>query len=444
MGMNYAEYQPMLLENVTLATLKSAEYRRFVCDAAIASGVRLVVARSRLNVDWPYIDTKFNPNTGADLSADSYNTVFAWFLGRGSQALDGHLPWIDRLDDLSTDEKQEAKDLFARLIGRMTDDILVLTEKNNGRCPFRANRDLEAIDENGNRIEADPDTSGGGDVFCAKGLIASGEDAKVRRGVEMLLRAAELIRNGRYGSEQFKEQPKDIGQGAKMLFQDTVSLVYAKTKDAELRRRIADTAAELMTAVLDKHYDAETAVFSEYINWETEAKGTYLDPGHAAEFAGLGLGAIATVRADAANLTDARRALIARADRDLPRLLIKNVEFGFNSKFPGLLKAVDTASGEALNDGMPWWNLPEAMRAAALAYEVADDAQRRTLLETIAKCHNAYFGFYPNREKMLFPFQTISGVTGEVVDIVPAVPEGDPLYHANLALLEMLDVIERL
>ncbi len=440
MGMNYAEYQPMLLENVTLATLKSAEYRRFICDAAIASGVRLVVARSRLNPDWPYIDTKFNPNTGADLPADSYNAVFTWFLGRGSQALDGHLPWIDRLDDLSADEKREAKDLFTRLIGRMTDDIFVLTEKNNGRCPFRANRDLEGIDENGNRIESDPDTSSGGDMFCAKGLIASGEDAKVRKGVEMLLHAADLIQNGRYyGSD------KEIGQGAKMLFQDTVSLVYLKTEDAELRRRIADAAAELMTVVLDKHYAAETAVFSEYINRETEARGTYLDPGHAAEFVGLGLGATATVRADAANLTDARRALIARAGREMPRLLIKDIEFGFNPKFEGLFKAVDTAGGEVLNDGMPWWNLPEAMRAAALAYEVAaDDAQRQTLLAILAKCHNAYFGFYPNREKMLFPFQTISGVTGEVVDVVPAVPEGDPLYHTNLALLEMLDVIERL
>jgi len=30
------------------------------------------------------------------------------------------------------------------------------------------------------------------------------------------------------------------------------------------------------------------------------------------------------------------------------------------------------------------------------------------------------------------------------VDVVPAVPEGDPLYHANGAFLDMLTVIEQL
>ena len=147
--MDYRTYEPLLLDAGSLERLKGDDYRRFLCDAAIASGVRLLLARSKLRADWPYIDTKFNPNTGADLPAASYNTVFTWFLGRGSQALDAHLPWIDRLEDLSADEKQEAKDLFTRLIARMTDDILVLTEKNNGRCPFRVNRDLEAVNDAG-------------------------------------------------------------------------------------------------------------------------------------------------------------------------------------------------------------------------------------------------------------------------------------------------------
>ncbi len=60
----------------------------------------------------------------------------------------------------------------------------------------------------------------------------------------------------------------------------------------------------------------------------------------------------------------------------------------------------------------------------------------------LCRCHNAYFSQYPNCANMLFPFQTISGATGQVVDKAPAVPEGDPLYHTNLALLEMLEVVE--
>ena len=129
----------------------------------------------------------------------------------------------------------------------------------------------------------------------------------------------------------------------------------------------------------------------------------------------------------------------------MPRLLIKDIELGWNARHPGLFKAVDNRTGVPINDDLPWWNLPEAMRAAVRACELAaDDPQRAQLLEIVRKCHNAYFANYPNRDKMLFPYQTISGATGEVIDVVPAVPEGDPLYHTNLALLDMLDVLQRL
>jgi mannose/cellobiose epimerase-like protein (N-acyl-D-glucosamine 2-epimerase family) len=118
---------------------------------------------------------------------------------------------------------------------------------------------------------------------------------------------------------------------------------------------------------------------------------------------------------------------------------------GFNRKHPGLYKAVDTKTGKVINDDMPWWNLPETMRAAILAYEVAaDDKVGRQCLEMLRICHNAYFAHYLNRDNMLFAYQTISGATGKVADKVPAVPEGDPLYHTNLALLEMLEVLDRL
>jgi mannose/cellobiose epimerase-like protein (N-acyl-D-glucosamine 2-epimerase family) len=144
-------------------------------------------------------------------------------------------------------------------------------------------------------------------------------------------------------------------------------------------------------------------------------------------------------------LTDQRRSLIETACREMPRLLIQSCRFGWNSTHGGLHKAVDTQSGKVLNGDMPWWNLPETMRAAVRAYEVAGETKTRDrCLEILRDCHNAYFEKYLNRDNMLFPVQTISGATGKVVDKVPAVPEGDPLYHTNLALLEMLDVLARL
>ncbi len=442
---DYSDYRPLLLEEASVETLKSDAYRQFILEAAITPAVRLVVRRSRLRDDWPYVDTKFNPNTGKDLRASSYNVIHTWFLGRGADALDGHLPWIDRLDDLSAAEKREAQELFARLTASMAEAINRVLDVNGGRCPFRVNRAFEAIDEAGKRIEADPERTGAGDLFVGKGLIAEGSQANVHRGVQVLLRSGEMIRQNRYDTDQFKDQPADIPQGPKMLMQAAPPLLYRKSQEPQLRQQIVTMTAEFMANVLDLHYDEKTAIFSEYVDRTSHQRKSYLDPGHANEFVGLGLGTVQCLKSDVAGLTDERRALVERACRELPRLLVKSTELGFNHKHPGLYKAVDTKTGKVLNDDMPWWNLPETMRAAVLAYEVAEDGKLgEQCLEMLRICHNAYFDHYLNRDNMLFAYQTISGATGKVADKVPAVPEGDPLYHTNLALLEMLDVLDRL
>ncbi len=350
---------------------------------------------------------------------------------------------LDEFEDLSADERSAAHDLFSRLTDNMTAAIAKIADRNNGRCPFRVNLDLRAIDENGQPMEADPAISSAGDSFCGKGLVATGDPTCVQRGWQMLLRTVEHVRANHYGVDQFKEQPKDIGQGSRMLTLGAAALLYRRTADASLRAKMLAIAEEFLTHVLDKHYDADSAVFSEYVDAKTGQRKTYLDPGHATEFVGLGLSAAACLEADKPTLTPARQQLLDRVHAQMPRLLSKTVELGWNSRHPGLFKAVDTQTRQPINDDMPWWNLPETMRAAAYCYKVSSDAaQQDRCLEILSLCHNAYFNQYPNRANMLFPYQTISGATGNVVDKVPAVPEGDPLYHTNLALLEMLDILE--
>jgi mannose/cellobiose epimerase-like protein (N-acyl-D-glucosamine 2-epimerase family) len=445
MAIDYTHYKPMVLDKPSLEVLKGGEYRRFIHHAAIVPGIRLYLHRRRRRPDWPYVDTKFNPNTGRDLPDASYDVVFTWFLGRGSEALQAHLARLDQFEELSDAERREAKDVFALLVENMTAAIVKVADRNHGRCPFRVNRDLLAIDENGRRVEADPRTSSAGDTFCAKGLIATGREVYVRQGMSMLQRTVEHIRQNQYGVDQFKEQPKDIGQGARMLTLGATPLLFGGTRDAALREAMSRITEEFLTYVLDKHYDAESGIFSEYVDANTGARKAYLDPGHANEFVGLGLGAAACVRAHTPTLSPAWQRLLERLYTHMPRLLIESTELGWNPRHPGLFKAVDTKTRQPINDDMPWWNLPETMRAAAHAFAVSRDlATRDRCLNLIRICHNAYFKNYPNPSNMLFPFQTISGATGKVVDKVPAVPEGDPLYHTNLALLEMLDILETL
>ena len=100
---SHANWQPLLFENVTIETLRAETYRRFILDAAIVPGCRLLLARHRRRPDWPYVDTKFNPNTGADLPPAAYGIVHTWFLGRGSEALDDHLRVLDACASLAAD-----------------------------------------------------------------------------------------------------------------------------------------------------------------------------------------------------------------------------------------------------------------------------------------------------------------------------------------------------
>ena len=85
MASDYRDYEPMLLERAGREQLKSAAYRRFILAAGVTPGVRLLLARQRGRPDWPFVDTKFNPNTGRDLGPESYGVVFGWFLGRGGR-----------------------------------------------------------------------------------------------------------------------------------------------------------------------------------------------------------------------------------------------------------------------------------------------------------------------------------------------------------------------
>jgi hypothetical protein len=445
MSLNYRDYQPMVLDRISVQTLKSEEYKRFIRRSTLEPGVRLVLTRRKIRPDWPFVDTKFNPNSGQDLPGSSYDVIYSWFLGRGSEALVGHLAVLDTLDGLSPQERDEAGPLLRKLVQSMTQAIVRIMAANKGRCPFRVNRDYKAVDERGQTIAMPTDIRSAGDTFCAKGLIAEGTPGNVQRGVRMLIDDWACVKANKVGSDQGVDIEAKIGQGSRMLLMAAPLLLASKTQDRAMRTQVLDLAAEGMKFVLDHHWDASAGRFAEYLDEKTMQRLSYLDPGHANEFVGLSLNAIEAMEAEPGWLNDDRRALIARAKAELPRMLIWSTETGFNHVQHGLHKAVDGVTGQVINDDMPWWNLPETMRSAVRCLEVVgDEATRARLLELFRISHNAYFEHYLNRDKMLFPYQTRSGATGQVVNKVPAVPEGDPLYHTNLSMLDMLDVIERL
>ncbi|MEI6166626.1 MAG: AGE family epimerase/isomerase [bacterium] len=439
---SYANWQPLLLESITVDTLRSDAYRQFILNTTITPGCRLLLQRHRRHPDWPYVETKFNPNTGLDLPETAYGRVYAWFLGRGSEAMDVHLAWLDRVESLTADERDAIRDLFSLWRGNMTDALLKIAGQNSGRIPFRVNRELNGIDATGRLKPADPAMTGAGDIFAVKGLISNRNPVAQAHAMALFRRTVNLIRLDRFEIEQ-SVQPAGRSHGPRMLMQGVGSCISRKALDPVHREEALEVAALFLGEVLDAHYDPATCLFSEYVDPVNGSRGTLLDPGHATELVGLGLGMVERLTRSGSGCRHA--GLLARAKHELPQLLLSATSLGFNPCHPGMFKAVDNRNGEPLDSSMPWWNLPETMRAAVRAVAIAEtEALRTQCLEVFRLCHNAYFTNYLNRDNMLFPYQSLDGKTGKVTDVVPAVPEGDPLYHANGAFLDMLEVIEHL
>ena len=75
---------------------------------------------------------------------------------------------------------------------------------------------------------------------------------------------------------------------------------------------------------------------------------------------------------------------------------------------------------------MPWWSLPETIRAALAAWRVAEnDENRRTCLEIAAGSHNAFVTHYVRPQTYLMAVK-VRDAHGEVLDVVPAYPNAIP------------------
>ncbi len=430
-------YQAVILpECLNSDLIHSTEYRRFLLSSTIEAGLRFYMARQRSAKSWPFLDTKFNPNTGLELPPGSHDAIHAWMLGRGAEALALHLEILDDLD-FSEAEKSEARSLFNPTIRNICAAIRGIAEKNNGRIPFKVGRDFRGVG-----ATADPAATAPADLFCGKGLLMSGENSDRQAGLAMLQTVADRISRGLIEPSPDPAYAGKLSQAMRMLFLSVPRLLLRGHFCAAEKEAIRAVACDYIEFVMDRHFDKKTKSFSEWIDPGTGERGHLLDPGHCTEFVGLALSAIRSMEAGGAEISDRRSRVFQSAKATLPQILFSAFESGFNPRLGGMHKAVDNRTGELIDASMPWWNLPETMRAAILAAKSSHEEETRDqCLRIFTKCHNAYFSRYLNTENLLFPFQTRCGETGGVLDAAPAVPEGDPLYHTNLCVLEIVSAL---
>lgn len=432
------------------------------CSAATEAGIELVVSRFEKNDGYPFVDTKLSTLTGEDFpeSPDpetdfrGRSAVFGWIQGRGLEALAGHAAFLVDHSALGArcDRMLEvvAKQIVA--FGAANAGRFVFLSTPHGR-PFRC-----GADGRHEYVLASTLPPGFADLFMGKGLAAAGArlgcTAWREQGLATFRAAAAAITAGRFASDQISFDPKNPtvpvsgrhAQGPWMIALGGFALLCELFPD---NNEWVESGCAFLRWLLERHVIHRTTGplrRFDFVEWTDETGGPWSeqgrilqDPGHALEFTGLA--ARFLLRATArGRLPPALRELIAVSRETLPEVFLAAFANGFQWRPGGICKSFDLVARVPLNDDMPWWPLPEAMRAAVLLLRLAPDHPRRTELATAAAaCAQALFG--PFRSPIRGLFLQTRDSRGNPSPVIPATPDADPGYHTGLCLIDFISTI---
>lgn len=417
-----------------------------------------------------WVDLKLDPVTGLDHpTTDGLRgpgVVYGWIQGRALEAIAGHVRRLDSAPPppgVPADLAPRLRGILAALAAR----VRRARARNGGHLFF-------FMDADGGPFEAAPDgtrrpvaltpesPANFSDLFAAKGLLAAadllGDADMAREAVEWLRDVARQVFDRRFVTDQQALDPANPVRPVPGRHSLGPFMIQLGTAALWLRcgggRDALGLGARLLEHLLDHHVrgdggdpglapgDVWEFVDDDGRPWQPE--GVLLsDPGHALEAVGLAWCFVRAARPAAAGDEHAARVL-ARARRTLPLMLERNFAGGFNHQAGGIRKLVDLRARRAVNGDMPWWSLPETMRAALLTAEAAPHpGARATALAIHRACASAFFGRYVTDFDRGLAVQT-RDAHGMVSAAIPATADLDPGYHSGLSLLDCVACVERM
>jgi hypothetical protein len=387
---------------------------RAAYGAANAATLRWMLDRPRRH--GAFVDTKMNALTGADYGpADGWRgpaVTFGWIQGRALEAIATHARFYETEDPGLTDRLDEAgRALYAALAGLLDAD---------GHAYFAYDEALKPVwpDAQGRLLAQSP---GGrlftfSDTFVRKGLVAGAaryapQDLDAR--VAGLLEVVAAIEDDRFVSDERQRIDEDALARDRRDYGPRMILLGAAAMLRELGRSDAAAFGERFVADVLASNRRPDGSLADVPGDDT------CNPGHAIEFAGFGFGALPEG---------------AAGRDDLVAVLRASAALGFHG--PGIALKVSHASGRPVAPWYPWWPLPEAIRAGALAWRHTGDPRDLALWR---RAHEAFFGrFWRGRPPIAYQTLTEEGPA----DFVPATPDLDPGYHTGLSLLGAIGVID--
>ena len=463
-------YQGSLIHEATISAVKSVIKDYEVMTLTILDAI---LDRYERNPEYHFIDTKLSIITGDDLleAKDSEKdfkgktAIFGWIQGRGLESLAGHIEWLPHCSLLTPNEIHERSNRLIRITEEVFDQMEAIRAVNDGGLSFLMTPEGTpfTMDDQGRRqsIKLDPQNTSTTDMFYAKGMMAAalllGKSDKVDEAKDYFRTVVMKIEKGRLAGDQVSFDPKNPTRSVTGK-RDHGGYMISILGCANLAKYLGEEewyacGERLIRHVIDHHinqsqfknlelFDFVESIDPEGNPWEQEGH-VLSDPGHSLELIGIATKFLLVLR-DRKEKTASQEKLLEQCVELFPKVLIKNFRNGFNRNTGGLCKVYDLISRKPLNSDMPWWNLPETMRAAAeLLLLNPDDEYTEEMLQILMHCSNAFIKNYVNRDVYLMAYQTIDK-NGQPVDTIPATADADPGYHTGLSVIDFLDCLRKI
>jgi len=336
--------------------------------------------------------------------------------------------------------------------------------RNGGRLFFTMTPEGEPFDVDADgrrRVVSLRDTPHNfSDLFYAKGMLSAahffGMGCRVQRAKEYFRRILDDILSERFTSDQVplnpsNPKPTTAGQfshGPRMIAVGGCALFAGLLDEDEW----FEAGVALVRELMGKHLNLgqfKGLRKGDYFE-RRDAEGNPCvedgkvrsDPGHALEFVGLTAKLLLLLK-DRPTVTDEQQALLRECIAVLPEVFLRNFANGWYAKTGGIIKNFDLVARAPISTEMPWWPLPETMRAAAELLVLCPAATRSdAIVDALVKCANTFITRFVNVDVHLMAFQTLSA-SGHAIDAIPATPDADPGYHTGLSLIDMLDCLAK-
>jgi hypothetical protein len=433
----------------------------------LISTMKLIADRYERDPDYKWIDTKLNIITGLDFPDEdnirSKNIIYSWIQGRGLESLSLHCKWIR--NNCSDKTSLNLAGRLEIIIDEVSISLKRAKKINSEHLFFFMNSEGKALKAGKSRNWIINEMSSGSawntsDMFVSRGLFTASlfsESIEARSlSLEYIMNVSESVKKGGFVTDQQALAEGNPVANIKGRFSQSPWMLLIGSMTLLLKhgeKEALEWGIYAIRHILDKHVNTpgkwnnlENFDYIEYISeqgdpWDDHGK-VLSDPGHALEFVGLSLEFCSVAKSVLESGSEILLELDEISSSMFP-IFRRNFINGYNRKSEGIVKLFDLVSRKPVNSQMPWWSLPETMRAALGSYQIIkNEADRSFCLEVYSLCHNSLFNNYIKEDSPgLLAVQT-RDEKGRIIDSIPAVPDADPGYHTGLALIDCLEMID--